>query len=74
MADERFFAVRTADCGISSDQWTALEREVMIAHRWWSPDELAQTSETIYPDDLLELVRAALFSGDPGAKCDPRSA
>jgi hypothetical protein len=59
MADERFFAVRTADCTISNDRWTALEREVMTAHRWWSPEELAQTSETIYPEDLPELVLAA---------------
>jgi 8-oxo-dGTP diphosphatase len=62
IADERFFAIRVTQSVISSDGWTALEREVMAAHRWWSPDELAQTSELVYPDDLLEMLRFAADS------------
>lgn len=59
MADERFFAVRTQAGAISADRWTALEKEVITAHRWWSAAELAQTAETVYPEGLLELLRAA---------------
>ncbi|MGH6901618.1 MAG: NUDIX hydrolase [Geminicoccaceae bacterium] len=62
IADERFFAIRVTQSVISSDGWTPLEREVMAAHRWWSPDELAQTSELVYPDDLLEMLRPAADS------------
>lgn len=57
MADERFFLVRTADGAISRDRWTALEREVMADHRWWSVDELAQTSDVVFPENLPELLR-----------------
>jgi len=59
MADERFFLVRTSSNAISKKRWTAIERVSMVAHRWWSLDELAQTTETVFPEDLLELVRGA---------------
>jgi 8-oxo-dGTP diphosphatase len=58
LADERFFAVRVADGAISRAGWSAHERQVMAAHRWWSPDELARTSERFYPEDLLDLIGA----------------
>lgn len=58
-ADERYYLVRVTKSAISSGGWTALEREVMAAHRWWSPIELARTSETIYPENLLELLHSA---------------
>ncbi len=56
MADERFFLVRTDSNVVSSDQWTALELEVMAEHRWWSRAELAQTSEPVFPENLLEML------------------
>lgn len=59
LADECFFAVRTAERVISNHRWSALEKEVMTAHRWWSPEELAETSETFYPEDLVDLILAA---------------
>lgn len=56
MADERFFVVRTESEAISSEQWTALELEVMAEHRWWSQAELAQTSDPVFPENLLEML------------------
>jgi len=66
-AHERFFLVRVKDSDISQDGWTEVERAVMAEHRWWRIEELAQTAELIYPENLLELVRAAPGPYDPSA-------
>jgi len=58
IADEHFFMVQTAERKISDKQWSVHEKDVMVAHHWWSRDELAQTSETIFPENLLELIQA----------------
>lgn len=68
MADERFFVVRTASNVIFKELWTDLERESIADHRWWSPAELAQTTETVFPEDLLELLRAV----KPGQAVDEK--
>jgi 8-oxo-dGTP pyrophosphatase MutT (NUDIX family) len=59
MADERFFLIKPEDASLSRDGWTAQEAEVMADHRWWSPDELAQTSATVWPENLLAMLKAA---------------
>jgi 8-oxo-dGTP diphosphatase len=58
-ADERFFLVKSGNASLSRDGWTALELEVMTEHRWWSREELAQTSATIWPEDILTMLDAA---------------
>ena len=40
VADERFLRVEAKEATLSRDEWTAQEVEVMVAHRWWSRDEL----------------------------------
>lgn len=59
MADERFFLVKLTAASLSRDGWTAQEVEVMADHRWWSLDELAQTSATIWPENLLAMLNTA---------------
>ena len=61
-ADERYFAVRAPEAPISSAGWTDLEKEVMSSHRWWSLDELSRTSETVFPANLVELLRVAVVA------------
>jgi len=58
-ADERYFALRTTATAITRTGWTALERELMTSHRWWSLDDLSRTSETVFPEDLAAILRAA---------------
>lgn len=58
-ADERFFVVKSGDASLSRDGWTALEQEVMTEHKWWSREELAQTSATVWPENLLTMLDAA---------------
>ena len=62
-ADERYFAVRTTRTAISSEGWTELEKEVMVSHRWWSLEDLSVTSETVFPENLVEMLRAAHLTG-----------
>jgi|1186.fasta_scaffold866848_2 8-oxo-dGTP diphosphatase len=55
-ADERFFLVRAGALEISTERWTALEHEVMAAHRWWSAADLRSATEQVWPEDLTELL------------------
>jgi 8-oxo-dGTP pyrophosphatase MutT (NUDIX family) len=59
VADERFFRVEAKEATLSRDEWTADEVEVMVAHRWWSRAELSQTSETVWPENLIEMLPEA---------------
>ena len=53
---DRFFVVRVAHFAPSDVGWTALERRATLRLRWWTPRELAATTETVYPTDLLSLI------------------
>ncbi|MBL4597346.1 MAG: NUDIX domain-containing protein [Rhizobiaceae bacterium] len=55
-ADERYFFVRTQCDSINEESQTPLEREYMKQYHWWSLDEMHSTSETIYPEQLFELL------------------
>jgi 8-oxo-dGTP pyrophosphatase MutT (NUDIX family) len=58
-AEERYFAVRVDDHRIAKDGWTAHEVTCMAAHRWWSIDELQNTSETVWPENLIAMLQTA---------------
>ena len=58
--DERYFVVRVSDNVLSTDDWTDLEREVMVEHRWWSLNELSQTDATVWPEYLREMIDRAM--------------
>ncbi len=58
-ADERFFLIRVEALEISAERWTALERDVMAAHRWWTAAELSVTADQVWPDDLPALLTSA---------------
>lgn len=57
---EQFFVAYVHGVEINSAGWTDLEKRTMLESRWWSLDELESTSETVYPHNLAELVRAQL--------------
>jgi 8-oxo-dGTP diphosphatase len=59
VSDEQFFVIRVADQRILQDQWTALEREVMAEHKCWTATALKSTQDTVWPDNLLELLMSA---------------
>lgn len=59
IADERYFALRTGNATISDRLWTALEREVMTDHRWWTRAELLAAPEPVWPENLPEMLAQA---------------
>jgi len=64
---EQYFAVRTSRFDVVDRGWTAVERRAMSGHRWWTCDDLAVTDETVYPEQLVAIVRELL---EPGAAGD----
>lgn len=60
LATERFFVLHViAPTSISRCGWTAEERQEIAEHRWWSPNDLAVTTESFFPEDLLLRLRSA---------------
>jgi 8-oxo-dGTP pyrophosphatase MutT (NUDIX family) len=59
LAKEEFFLLHVARQAISSERWTELEKEVMVEHRWWSMEELGTTTDTYFPENLMEVLKSA---------------
>lgn len=55
LAQERYFAVRVDSQVLSTEHWTELEKQIMTEHRWWSMDELRDTTELVFPPNLAAL-------------------
>ncbi len=53
---EQFFLVRTERFALDDRAWTDLERRSLLGYRWWTTDELRATTETIFPENLIELL------------------
>ncbi|WP_315780180.1 MULTISPECIES: NUDIX hydrolase [unclassified Bradyrhizobium] len=58
-SDERYFLIRVAHDGVSSTHWTELERAAITAQRWWRREELAATSDQVFPEDITDMLRRA---------------
>lgn len=57
-ADERYFRVEVESCEVVANRLTAMEQQVMAGWHWFTPDEVANHDEVIYPVDLLDLLQA----------------
>jgi 8-oxo-dGTP pyrophosphatase MutT (NUDIX family) len=57
---EEYFLVRSHVHDVSSEQWTDEEREVIVEHRWWTVEDLAETAEPVFPPGIADLVRRVL--------------
>lgn len=53
---ERYYKVRATSQQLDRDGWTDHETQVMAAHHWWSVEELQGTTQTVYPEGLLEML------------------
>lgn len=60
---EQYFALRTEQRTLSRDGWTEQEREVIAEYRWWAADELRSTTETVWPENLLDMLAIAVSPG-----------
>jgi 8-oxo-dGTP pyrophosphatase MutT (NUDIX family) len=55
-AQERFFVVRVNNTKLIGDNQTAEERKVMTEHRWWHLEDLRNTSDKVFPEDLVVIL------------------
>lgn len=55
-AVEEYFVVRVDDLAIDGRGHTETERTVMLEHRWWHRAEIAEAEETIFPQDLDDIL------------------
>ena len=63
-ADERYFLVKVAAPNVDASGQSPLEACHIADHRWWSAEELAKTSDTIFPEGLSAVIEA-LTAADP---------
>jgi hypothetical protein len=61
--DEHYFLLSVSDFDIVEGGWTNAERRVVVEHRWWPKDELRTTTETVYPEDLVGILRSINVRG-----------
>lgn len=56
-APQEYFVVRVPSWQVEPTLQTLAERRSVDGHRWWSPAELAHTTERYYPEELVDLLR-----------------
>jgi hypothetical protein len=56
--------VRAASARISIDELGDTEQRTYLGHRWWAAEDLRQTGETYFPQELAEIVMR--LRGGPG--------
>jgi len=57
---EHFYCVRTQRFVPDDAGWSDVERRSVVEHRWWTVDEIADTDQTIYPENLAQILRDVL--------------
>jgi 8-oxo-dGTP pyrophosphatase MutT (NUDIX family) len=62
-----FFFLRTDGHEVDTGALTAFERTKITGHRWWSVEELASTTEVVYPFGLVPLLGDLLAGRLPDA-------
>lgn len=55
-AVEHCFVVRHPRFDVDRSGWTEIERTVLHEHRWWSEGDLRAAADTVYPEDLADLL------------------
>jgi 8-oxo-dGTP diphosphatase len=58
-ADERYFLVRTDSAIDIANNPDPVERAFIAEMRWWSVAELGGSAETIYPENIAEMIAGA---------------
>ena len=62
--EDWFFAKRVETFEPDDSGWDDVEREFQQGWRWWTPDEMDQTDELVFPAKLSQLARG-LHAGEP---------
>jgi len=67
MFRDDFFFYRVDRHEVDTSRWDELERRLIRGHRWWTLDELAATTATVYPLELVPLLTDLLAGWIPAA-------
>lgn len=59
-AEERYFLVRTTEAIELGNNPDPVESAFISAARWWALDEIGASAETIYPENIAEMIATAL--------------
>jgi 8-oxo-dGTP diphosphatase len=65
MHRERFFLARTDRTAVDTSGLDEKERLWTLGHRWWTVDEIAESSERFEPRDLATRLKILLRDGLP---------
>ncbi|GAA1890517.1 NUDIX hydrolase [Asanoa iriomotensis] len=58
--EQEFFLLRVPSWSVDTTGFDQIEKDSIIAHRWWSIPELERTKERYYPDELTTVLRRVL--------------
>jgi ADP-ribose pyrophosphatase YjhB (NUDIX family) len=59
-AEEHYFVVRAPGAIDHSGNPDPVERDIIAKARWWSLEELKAARETIFPENIAEMVETAI--------------
>ena len=57
---ESFFAIEVETFAPHAEGWDSIEQRALLAHRWWTLEELRTTEEQLYPREIADLLEAVL--------------
>lgn len=63
--EEVFFLGRVPAHDVLDAGWSELERRSLLDFRWWTIDELASTTDVVYPTTLVRELQRLLRDGLP---------
>jgi 8-oxo-dGTP pyrophosphatase MutT (NUDIX family) len=70
--DEWYLAGRVPSSSLGTGRHGDGERRAIEAHRWWRPDVLAASGETVFPPGIDELIRqASMWASGGGGGAGP---
>ncbi|MDA3454134.1 MULTISPECIES: NUDIX hydrolase [Acinetobacter] len=60
ISDERLFIVFIKNEEVNTANWSEQEKLVISKSRWWTFDELSQTDEIVYPNNIPKILAESL--------------
>jgi len=60
ISDERLFMVSIKNEEVNTANWSEHEKLVISKSRWWTFDELSQTEEIVYPNNIPNILADSL--------------
>ncbi len=62
---EHYIVAHAGNAPLKTDNWTALERDTIREMRWWTPAEIAASTEMIFPIVLADWLPEILSGNYP---------